>query len=270
MTAARQSLRPGLALLAAAFGAACAAGEARAPGPGAPAPRLVPIGEHVLTEIDGRAALLTGDRPSLIFDGQGGVAGFTGCNRLNTRLLDPSATGPLFAPVATTKRGCPGEVATLERAVLAALADAAAYSSSGGQLVLRARDGRVLACWRSISARADGDAAGIHGRDWVLRTLDGAAIAAEGAPTLRFDGESVSGDTGCNRWNGQHVRTAGRSRFILGAMTQRACLAPARMSLERRFLDALAQATDVRLEEGALILRNADGGVPMVFQVEPR
>ena len=80
----------------------------------------------------------------LILGEDGRVSGSTGCNRLmgSYRLEGDTLT---FSRLASTRMACPGDMAMLEQAWLAALAETAHYSIAGQSLELQNADDRALA-----------------------------------------------------------------------------------------------------------------------------
>ncbi|MGQ7243280.1 META domain-containing protein [Salinicola sp. V024] len=98
--------------------------------------------------------MLLGGKPVTVADNQreahlvlgedGRVSGSTGCNRLmgSYRLEGDTLT---FSRLASTRMACPGDMATLEQAWLAALSETAHYALVGQSLVLQDADDRALA-----------------------------------------------------------------------------------------------------------------------------
>ncbi|MEG3114529.1 META domain-containing protein [Salinicola sp. 4072] len=80
----------------------------------------------------------------LILGEDGRVSGSTGCNRLmgSYRLEGDTLT---FSRLASTRMACPGDMAMLEQAWLAALAETAHYSIADQSLELQNADDRALA-----------------------------------------------------------------------------------------------------------------------------
>lgn len=79
----------------------------------------------------------------LILGEDGRVSGSTGCNRLmgSYRLEGDTLT---FSRLASTRMACPGDMAMLEQAWLAALAETAHYSIADQSLELQNADDRAL------------------------------------------------------------------------------------------------------------------------------
>lgn len=79
----------------------------------------------------------------LVLGEDGRVSGSTGCNRLmgSYRLEGDTLT---FSRLASTRMACPGDMAMLEQAWLAALSETARYSIAGPSLELQNADDRAL------------------------------------------------------------------------------------------------------------------------------
>lgn len=93
----------------------------------------------------------------------------------------------------------------------------------------------------------------LRGTRWIL-----AGAGADG-PTLEFAQDRAIGYAGCNRYFAQ-VRSEGAAlAFEHVGATRRLCSAPV-MQVEQSFLAVLAQARGSRLEDGALVLVDANGG----------
>jgi heat shock protein HslJ len=73
----------------------------------------------------------------------GQLSGSTGCNRMQGSYEHPAEGSLRFGPVAATKRGCPPDLATVEKGVLEALAATTGYDLGEGSLELRAGDRRL-------------------------------------------------------------------------------------------------------------------------------
>jgi heat shock protein HslJ len=98
----------------------------------------------------------------------------------------------------------------------------------------------------------------LTGRDWTVTGIDGTATS-EPRPTLRFDrGGRVAGTGGCNRWISGYDLTGEGVVFDSPGATTMAC-AEARMTQERRFLDALDGVYRHEFDARALVLHGIEG-----------
>ncbi|MGA1393035.1 MAG: META domain-containing protein [Phycisphaerales bacterium] len=117
----------------------------------------------------------------------------------------------------------------------------------------------VGAATASCSTMPAGDAppASLEGTRWTLRTLAG-GVATPPPPTLSFEEPGrARGDSGVNRFGGEAV-VEGASIRLGPFMATRMAGPPDRMELERRYLEALGQATRWAIAEGRLELSGAD------------
>jgi putative lipoprotein len=109
------------------------------------------------------------------------------------------------------------------------------------------------------SAPAGGGAsASLPGTSWKLVELGGSEPAGEAKPTLVFApaGGTVSGNSGCNTFNGSVTIDGDSIEFGPLAGTRMACPEPA-MSVETAYLAALDGATNWRIDGSQLILEGA-------------
>lgn len=99
--------------------------------------------------------------------------------------------------------------------------------------------------------------ASLEGTRWTLRTLAGGVVTPP-PPTLSFEEPGrAHGDSGVNRFGGEAV-VEGASIRLGPFMATRMAGPPDRMELERRYLEALGQATRWAIAEGRLELSGAD------------
>lgn len=111
--------------------------------------------------------------------------------------------------------------------------------------------------------------ADLEGPVWRLLTLGWNQPVPEDVEiTLDVDGNRISGSGGCNRYSGDIASPQpGRLELSGAAATKRACLEPV-MSLEDRFLEALAGASEYDFLAGRLALTCAtdDGMSTLIFE----
>lgn len=103
----------------------------------------------------------------------------------------------------------------------------------------------------------------LEGKEWVLRGLDG----NEGTPkmpqaTVVFEPGSVSGSTGCNRYNGTVDQGEEATSLVIGPLTttRMACPEPV-MAQEHAFLERLEKAEVFQFLIGDLVLSGPDGAL---------
>ncbi len=101
----------------------------------------------------------------------------------------------------------------------------------------------------------------LEGRHWVLRKLDGnEAGAAAGESTLVFASGTLSGSTGCNRYQGPVGDRDAATGLVVGSLvtTRMACPEPV-MVQEQAFLERLSQAETFQFLVGDLVLSGPKG-----------
>ena len=99
----------------------------------------------------------------------------------------------------------------------------------------------------------------LQGVEWVVESLDGAPVDGGSTVTLFFGGDGrVSGSASCNSYTGSYSLTGEGLSMQQPAGTMRMCEA-ALMNQESAFLSRLTGIKRFEIEEGALILRTADG-----------
>jgi heat shock protein HslJ len=111
--------------------------------------------------------------------------------------------------------------------------------------------------------------ADLEGPEWRLLTLGWNQPVPEGLEiTLEIEADRVSGSSGCNRYTGGIAASdPGRLEISETAATKRACPEPV-MSLESRFLRALAGASDYDFLAGRLALTCStdEGMTTLIFE----
>jgi heat shock protein HslJ len=111
--------------------------------------------------------------------------------------------------------------------------------------------------------------ADLGGHEWVLVELGRDQYLPEDVEiTLLVQDERVSGSSGCNKYfAGVLAPTAGEFAFNGMGATRMACPEP-EMDLERRYLQALAGASDYRFLGGRLVLscETDEGSVALVYR----
>ncbi len=102
---------------------------------------------------------------------------------------------------------------------------------------------------------------------WVLQ----AGLDVDGweavAPDATFEAETVSGSTGCNRYNGPYTVDGDTLEIGVLATTRMACAPPAD-AVELAYLAAFEQVAAWSTEDGELVLMDADGGELLRYGAE--
>jgi heat shock protein HslJ len=187
----------------------------------------------------------------------GNVSGSSGCNTYtgNYQLDGTSLTiGP---DIGSTLKACPDAETAVEQEYLGALPNVASYTIENGVLALTNADGSTTLEFEVTDA-----AAGILG-DWtVTGYYTGDAISSPvGGVTLTatFAEDSMSGDSGCNTFNGPYTLDGDAITIGPLASTLTACPSDELNQQEAEYLTALGTATSYTLTGDRLdLLRPGD------------
>jgi heat shock protein HslJ len=137
----------------------------------------------------------------------------------------------------------------------------------------------ALAAGALIGAVTPGAAAELEGAPWRLVSYAGPGgqqrpVLPGTEVTATFQGGRVSGSAGCNQYNAGYQLAqdaAGIIRFTQAATTQRFCAEPAGvMEQEAAYLQALGRVGRYTLSGDELTLRDAAGGVLLVYAPQPQ
>ena len=174
------------------------------------------------------------------FEG-GTVSGTSGCNNYNgpyTLDGDKLTIGPNLA---RTQMACIGPAAAVEQVYLKLLTQVESYSISGETLSLAGSGGKTLLTFEaSIGAEA------IVGSWTVLSYYSGDAITSVlGGVTMTtdFTDADVSGNAGCNNFNGSYTVDGDSIKIGPLASTKKACSSEEISKQEADYLAALELAT---------------------------
>jgi heat shock protein HslJ len=99
---------------------------------------------------------------------------------------------------------------------------------------------------------------------WILRELDGSKVDQLQTLTLQNDGTRVSGNAGCNQFQGPASIHAGRMSVGALASTRKMC-EPELMEDEQRYLAALERVQQIRVTDTELVLDDINGATILVF-----
>ena len=195
-----------------------------------------------------------------VFDG-GQVHGQNGCNTYRAPYTASGSRLRIGPDVVTTKVACPDGDPSYE----ASLVEVASFRIRGATLTLHDRAGRRL-----LSFRASIGKAALHGGWNATSYYTGNAVQSVepgSTLTLEFAGARVSGDSGCNTFDGG-FRVRGVDRIHIGplAATLRACADPALNDQETRYLAALQLAVRYRVTGSSLALYRPGGTIAATFE----
>lgn len=105
------------------------------------------------------------------------------------------------------------------------------------------------------------------GRAWNLTELEGDAVVEGTTIDLTITEDSISGNSGCNTYNGSVELDMDTSTMTVGpdvASTMMACEEPI-MAQEQRYLDALTRVASYEVASEELILKDAEGIAILTF-----
>ncbi|WP_407539045.1 META domain-containing protein [Deinococcus radiomollis] len=194
-----------------------------------------------LTDGSGRATTLRPGlgNPTVQFDGRA-ATGSTSCNSYRAGYAS-RADLLRFGPTASTRRGCLGQTANLERQFLKLLRGTNHYTVAGNVLTLYSgADGRLVFQKRSGAKPAQptggqvrpqpvqpgADAPVVAGVRWRLLTVNGQTVRTNSPVLFSIEGKRLSGSDGCNGFTGEGNANAGVIRATTSLVgTQLGCSA---------------------------------------------
>jgi heat shock protein HslJ len=205
--------------------------------------------------------LVAGSGISAEFTADGKISGSAGCNRYSGTYTVSGNNITIASPLATTMMACEQAVMDQESAYLKALGDAKTYAVSGSQLTLSDANNTVLATYNAQTQDLAGtswEAIGYNnGKQAVVSVMAGTTITAN----FGTDG-NLSGNAGCNDYNGSYKVTGNQISIGPIASTQKYCNDPAGvMDQETQYLAALGTAATYQIEGSVLELRTKDGAL---------
>jgi heat shock protein HslJ len=106
--------------------------------------------------------------------------------------------------------------------------------------------------------------ADLKGTFWALVEISGQPVAAGSSPTLSFEDEQAGGNGSCNSFGGEYTLDKGKLTFGPLVSTEMYC--EDTMEQETTYLAALQSAAAYQMEDGHLLILDADGVVVLVFE----
>ena len=196
--------------------------------------------------------------------GTGLVSGSGGCNAYNAEVTAPFTVGP----IGSTRMACPNEVMEQEGGYFDWLSKAYTYSRAGDQLLVSTANGVLT----YNSTPVQNQIQELQSAKWYLVSAGNAAAVpgAEATTVFSNDGKSVSGNTGCNSFNGSYKAEPGNLLTVSGlTSTQAACTTEALTKQEQALLVFLQSATSYIVVDTALQIQTVDGSVINYTSVPP-
>jgi heat shock protein HslJ len=196
----------------------------------------------------------------------GSISGDSGCNAYRASYTTNGTEMTVGSDIATTLRLCVsgGDV---EQAYLARLPRVASYRIAGTRLSLLGRDGDAILVYRASDGAREllgtWNLTGYYTGTAIQSVISGTTLTAE------FAQQVVSGEGGCNLFNGPYETTGDSISIGPLASTLRACADPAVGAQETQYLAALELAKTFRVTGNQLELLRADGGFAATFARAP-
>lgn len=199
------------------------------------------------------------------FTSDGKVSGSAGCNQYAGTYTVSGNTITISSPLASTMMACEPAVMEQESAYLKALGEAKTYSVIGDQLTFNNAANTTLMTYKSQSQDLAGTSWEVigynNGKQAVTSALAGTTLTAD----FGRDG-TLSGNSGCNTYNGPY--TVDGNQITIGPLssTMMACSDPAGvMEQEAQYLAALGTAATYQIEGTVLELRTKDGALAVDY-----
>jgi heat shock protein HslJ len=192
----------------------------------------------------------------------GKVAGFSGCNIYNAPATVDGAKLTV-GKAATTAMACEPTATDLEAAYLGNLSNAATFTATADKLTIYNKTGKLVLTYAAGAANPlEGEwlVTGYNnGKQAVTSPMTGTTLTAVFTP----DGK-VSGDAGCNTYNGPYKLDGTALTVGPLATTMKAC-DQAIMDQETQFLTALQTPTNVEPSGATVTLRDASGATQVIL-----
>ena len=211
-------------------------------------------------------SLLAETEISLNFGADGRLSGSAGCNQY-TGGYQSSGGKLTVGTLAATSMMChtPDGVMEQEAQYLAALSTATSYEIAGDRVTIRDADGAMLLVAKSIPPAA------LAGTSWDVTNLNNGREAVVGTITgtrltIDFDDDNgVSGNAGCNTFNGSYELVGHSLTIGPLATTRMNCSSPEGvLEQERQFITALQNSTTFELNGRTLTIRDEGGAMQVV------
>jgi heat shock protein HslJ len=189
----------------------------------------------------------------------GVASGSAGCNSY-TGSYTVDGTAIAFAGFAQTQMACDEPLMALDQAYLGALGSVDAFQTSGDALVLTG-SGLALSYGQPPQAA-------LTGTTWTLDSIaSGSAVSTASVPAdiVFLDDGTVSGSTGCNRFNGTYQADAVALTFSPLVTTKMAC-DDAANAQELAVLTGLAATTAYAIDGSTLFLVDAAGSLVLGYR----
>ena len=167
-------------------------------------------------------AVIPGTSISAEFTPDGKVSGSSGCNQYSSTYTESGSTVKISAPMASTLMACSQEIMDQESAYLIALVEAKTFSVTGDQLSLKGADNNNLLVYKAQSQDLAGTSWEVIGYNNGKQAVT--SVLLDSTITLDFAADgSLSGNSGCNTYNGSYTVTGDQITIGPLASTRMAC-----------------------------------------------
>jgi heat shock protein HslJ len=218
----------------------------------------------VLTELAGQP-LVADSGISASFSADGTVSGSAGCNRYNGKYTTSGDSITFSVNMAMTMMMCEQAIMDQETVYINTLGQVKTYSVADSQLSLKDASGKTILVFQAQSQ----DLAGtsweavnfFNGNQAIVGAITGTTLTAE----FGKDG-TLSGNGGCNNFNGPYTVDGDKIKIGPLASTMMACAEPEGvMEQESQYLAALQMAETYQVEADVLELRRSDQTLVAIF-----
>ena len=216
-----------------------------------------------LTDLEGKAPIQdTGI--TVQFNTDGSLGGSSGCNQYNGTYT-ASGSSLTIQLGGSTMMACAQPVMDQESLYLKAFQGVTAYTVSGDKLTLFGSDNKEIANYKATSQDLAGTSWDVIGYNNGKQAVTSVIAGTQMDIQFGNDG-TVSGNSGCNTYNGTYTVNGNQIQFGSMASTRMACGDPAGiMEQESQYLAALETAATYQVENNVLELRTADGALAANF-----
>ncbi len=193
------------------------------------------------------------------------ISGSGGCNGYNAAIGENFAIGP----IASTAKACEQAVTEQEGGYFDWLSKAYNYDRAGDQLLISTANGVLTFNSTPILDQAHE----LQNTTWYLLSYETLNAIPGSNPTAIFaaDGTSLSGNTGCNEYNGAYKAEQGNLLTISGfSSTRAACSSDALTQQETTFLRLMPAAVSYAVHGTSLQILTIDGGTMNYSSIPPQ
>ena len=216
----------------------------------------------------GDQPLVAGTSITANFSASGKVSGSSGCNQYSGTYTTSGNSIQVSTAMASTMMACELQVMNQEDAYLRALGRARFYEATADQLTLKDASNKTLLVYKAQSQDLSGTSweaiSYNNGKQAVTSVMAGTTLTAD------FGKAGIlSGNSGCNTYNGPYKATGIQIEIGPLASTMKACAAPEGvMDQEAQYLAALGSAAVYHIEGNTLELRTQDGALAASFHAK--